>query len=818
MPTAAPKTRSIPILLPFGGVVENAGLSEQPPGTSPQAQNTRSYEPGTDRHRLSQRQGISRFVNDRVNGDFPIQRIHSVSQVLDPRRVVEDVLLMEDLFDGDNGTNITNPNTGRGLDHGYVEFEDEDTVAAGDVPGALTTNTGTVDPVPGDDRIITIQSNQMSIDTSAWAQDTNYARAVRLVGPDNLNELDFTRKYVIEVDITTIVASGDDQADDAQYWMGVWLRGRPDTTKQYLFLGIVREAGTSQMQVHLSEFDDMLNPVRKSIDIAPMDAGVHKLQIYVNRNYLECWLDGTQYVRTDISGLTAYSDGLGDHHWGLCFIRHRTAGAWTTTAHTPLFNNLRLYSGTESASRRQHKVVVVSDGDVKVLDNFRRTWGDPGGTMPAFDSNIRKVQCVELFQKIYWASGDDYKVYNANTNNVADWNGTGTSDTRPTLADPPESGELPGGDGKYGLNGARDFDGYARCPLINKFRGAIYLAGKADEPFNVFKCVNGDPEDWVYGGPDPGDAVAFNNSPVGEIGDAVRCLLPLHESRMGFLCDKSFYALTGDPATDGELVKISGEVGGVGPDCACIGEGRNVFWMSKIGLHVMSPNAFNIDRTNRVSENRLDKTLRELDHNLNDVELQWDEFRRGVSIFVQPRNGDPVFGWFWDVRDNAFHPDFFPENIGPMTSYVFNSDNLADRVMLLGGEDGRVRMWDDSAMWDDGEPIDSFIDVPLVTGSTQGFDIRTTRLDLLLGEQTTSVKIDVSGHRDPVKLLNGAGRMFTVTLAGPGGHTISRRSIGSALWMRIRSNQTNDVPKQRWSLESAKMDLLPGGTVKGKSW
>lgn len=798
--------------MPFLGIVENAALTDQPRGTTPESRNVRNYNPLTDRHEISQRAGLARYASQRLNGANAGQDLNQVSQVLDHRRVVEDELLMEDAFDGSNGTFLGNPNT-RDMPHAFVEFEDDDTVASLDVPEALTTQTAE------GDRIITIQSNQMHIDTSAWATDTNYFRALRVQGPDEIDELDFTREYVIEVDITTIVAGGVDQADDAQYWMGVWLRGRPDEVdveeRQYLFLGIVREAGTTQMQVHLSKFDDMLNPVRQSADIAPMDAAVHKLQIFVNRHYLECWLDGTQYIRTDISGLTLYSDQAGDHHWGLLFGRYRTANTWSATAHTPLFNNLKLYSGKQPANRRIHKLVGVSGGNVRVRDVLTGDFADSGGTMPAVLASIRRVLSVEIFQKIYYASGSDYKVYNANTNNTADWNGL--SD-RASPGDVPAAGELPGGNGKYGLHGASTYDDNARCPLVEKYQGAAMLAGKSDEPFNVFKSKNGDPEDFAYGGTDPGDAVAFNNSNVGEVGAAVRALVRMHENRMGFGCDKEFWALVGDPATDGELTQISSKIGIAGPRAWCGGEGREIFWLDRGGFYAMSPNAFNIDRTARISEFKLDRTLNSLDLDNLDIEMQYNTRRHGIDIFLTPRDGGEPFGYFWDQRDNAFNPDFYPDEMGAIASHHWKTDDLEDGLILIVGDDGYVRWFDPNSMWDDETPIDSSIVIPMRTGMASTHLSTLERMDIMLGPDTTGLNVEVLAHRDPHQMLNGQSKVFEVTLTGGGPNTIIQRALGSALWIRVKSHLTDRIKKQRWSIQEIEADMGEGGRSRGPRW
>jgi hypothetical protein len=70
-----PEPQEIPSPFPVGGVDVSCEFSRQPPGTAADAENVRSFDTLEDRMRGGSRPGLSKFIDERVNGVSVIQHL-----------------------------------------------------------------------------------------------------------------------------------------------------------------------------------------------------------------------------------------------------------------------------------------------------------------------------------------------------------------------------------------------------------------------------------------------------------------------------------------------------------------------------------------------------------------------------------------------------------------------------------------------------------------------------------------------------------------------------------------------------------------------
>jgi hypothetical protein len=68
----------LPIQFPFKGLSDNVGFSEQPQGTTRDAQNVRGIDPTNGRIRGAQRSGMSKFNTNQINGSNKIADLQTV--------------------------------------------------------------------------------------------------------------------------------------------------------------------------------------------------------------------------------------------------------------------------------------------------------------------------------------------------------------------------------------------------------------------------------------------------------------------------------------------------------------------------------------------------------------------------------------------------------------------------------------------------------------------------------------------------------------------------------------------------------------------
>ena len=63
------------VQFPSKGIIENFAFTDQPPTTSVDLQNVRSYDPGTGRSRGGQRSGLEKYNDNQIGAGGVIQDI-----------------------------------------------------------------------------------------------------------------------------------------------------------------------------------------------------------------------------------------------------------------------------------------------------------------------------------------------------------------------------------------------------------------------------------------------------------------------------------------------------------------------------------------------------------------------------------------------------------------------------------------------------------------------------------------------------------------------------------------------------------------------
>jgi len=71
--------RTLELEPPLAGISENMAFEQKPPFTSPVMMNMRAYDPDEARARLGQRPGTVKAYTTQVGGDYPIQKVTSIT-------------------------------------------------------------------------------------------------------------------------------------------------------------------------------------------------------------------------------------------------------------------------------------------------------------------------------------------------------------------------------------------------------------------------------------------------------------------------------------------------------------------------------------------------------------------------------------------------------------------------------------------------------------------------------------------------------------------------------------------------------------------
>jgi len=436
-------------------------------------------------------------------------------------------------------------------------------------------------------------------------------------------------------------------------------------------------------------------------------------------------------------------------------------------------------------SVRTLKGVGVAGGTIKgfTAAGFTATSGGSG----ALSATAPFIGSAVFLQKVYYADGANYVVYDPAIDTVSAW----------TAA----AGSLPTGGG-----------GTPR--LICVWRGRVVLSGLISDPQDWFMSAQFDATNFDYS---PAlttatQAVAGNNTEAGLIPDIINAMIPYSDDVLIFLCDNSIWQMTGDPMAGGQIDRVSDIVGGAFGDSWCKDPFGNVYFMgSRGGLYAFHPVPGASAAPIRVSAQRVDEKLMTIDWSKNIVRFAWDDRFQTVMFFITPTAGGVTTNWAYDIRNEAFWPDQFANtNHNPTAVHLMDGDNPNDRVLLVGGRDGYVRMIDLNAKHDDGTAIKSHIYIGPLQAESGVFRMRELRG--ILSETSDDVSVELWSGRSPEDAFISTDPSYACTWSR--GKNYSRRPMTAdqAMYLKLSNNTFGTA----WQYEAVYAELVALGLAAGR--
>jgi hypothetical protein len=436
-----------------------------------------------------------------------------------------------------------------------------------------------------------------------------------------------------------------------------------------------------------------------------------------------------------------------------------------------------------SSSGRVVTLVAVSGGNVYALNPGNTSWtaaiNATGNATPLVTSGL--VRSDANNQKLWFADGMNYCVYDPSVNTVSTWT--------------PDSGTLPD-------------DSNNNTPrLICTWRGRTVLSGIVGDPQNWFMSAISDPQNFNYF-PTPtvsSQAVAGNNSNLGLIGDVVTSLVPYSDDVLIFGGDHTIYMLNGDPMNGGQLDLVSDAIGFAWGIPWCKDPYGNLYFVSnRTGIYQLNP-------TEGTAPQRISQAIEELlvpiDTGANTIRLIWDDRFQGLHVFITPTGViEATTHYFYEQRSNAWWQDQFANvNMNPQTVCVFDGNLPGDRRPLIGSWDGYVRFIDPSNSTDDGTAIDSSVMIgPLLTANMD--EIILKDLQCLLGANSGQVSYKVFVGSTPEIALASTPVSTGTWSAGRNPLSFIRRA-GHAVYVEITSTNA-------WAMEAIRTRFALGGKVR----
>jgi hypothetical protein len=235
--------------------------------------------------------------------------------------------------------------------------------------------------------------------------------------------------------------------------------------------------------------------------------------------------------------------------------------------------------------------------------------------------------------------------------------------------------------------------------------------------------------------------------------DIVTAIIPYTDDVLLIGGTRSIRKFLGNPAEGGINVSVT-EITGVAYGAAwCQSpEGIIYFFGSRGGVYRMDPES---GVPNRLTSMTIDERLADIDLDANVVSLLWDDRAIAVRIYITPISGGPAVNYVWDVRNEAWWPFSYANNVhNPFSIHLLSGTRPEDRIILEYGQDGYVRMVDIDAPTDDGTEINSFMFLGPFS------DAMLIQLETTLSETSNDVTWSVCTSRTEELALTATPRLM----------------------------------------------------------
>lgn len=450
----------------------------------------------------------------------------------------------------------------------------------------------------------------------------------------------------------------------------------------------------------------------------------------------------------------------------------------------PLSINTTYAVSIDEQRPRQSRLLVVAGGTVKAINRKDNTVSSVTAGDNALDQAAPVIYGASYFPDIYFADGKSTKYYRSLNKQITTWTAS--------------AGSLP----SYTVNTGNGGE-VQRPRLICTWNARIVQSGLAGDPQNWFMSAMTDPTDWDYSPSTTCEtmAVAGNASDASEVQDVINALIPWNNDYLVFGMDHSIGQMSGNPAGGGRFDMLSDVTGVAWGRAFALHPDKSLWFIgSRGGLYRFE---LGQQQPARISETTIDERLADLDLAETIIRMQWDDRMQGFLIALTPTDRTTsTTHYFFDTRNQSWFPwQFANVDHNPKVIYLFDGDESADRVMLLGSWDGYVRNLDYDGTADDGTAIDSYVMIgPLQ--SPELVSVMLTSISAVLGTSSSDVTWTLhpgDSAQEAITAPSVSGGTF-----GSGKNRWSRyRVAGHSLFIKLRNNSNN----QSWQMEGLQVTI-----------
>jgi len=308
-------------------------------------------------------------------------------------------------------------------------------------------------------------------------------------------------------------------------------------------------------------------------------------------------------------------------------------------------------------------------------------------------------------------------------------------------------------------------------------------------------------------------AVVGRFSPLGLIPDTITSLMPYNQDLLLFFCESSIWEMSGSPNTETFRMRpVTKVIGGAAGRSWCLGPNGDIFFVSSRGgiynLQLQAP-------PRRISANRIDEFMSDVDVANSYINLTWNEEAQGFHIHITPHVAAATKHLFYDVRTDGWFVDKYGStDLDPSAVLAINDRTSTKREVVLGCRDGALRYQTvgDSQTTDNGTAIDSFVLLGPFGSQDRERAMMITGLRGTIGSGSQPVDYEVL-RGDTADEASSADPVATGTWNDARSTVDRQRASGASLFIKVKGG--GDPP---WTFERVLASTRMTGRVFGRTF
>jgi len=368
--------------------------------------------------------------------------------------------------------------------------------------------------------------------------------------------------------------------------------------------------------------------------------------------------------------------------------------------------------------------------------------GDGLGLIAAGVAPISGKLSADSFDGIlYWVGGGISNKWEPVPNTVAAW----SADGHPT----------------YTLPGATE-EGTTTLTLLKQFRGRLAGSGVEDTPFAIYAPAIAEPNTWNTGELAEGRAVVLGVGRNVTVGEPIVGFEVLSNNALLVACTNSMYVALGDLGDlAAEIPRITGNTGCSGPNALATTADGIVAVHSPEGLFVVAGQGEPIPISKAILSEYIQFPRTERGNYT--VTLLRDPARCGMHIWLTKTTGSSLHFWYdeltggYEAGRGGFFPETYAGDIEPTCGVVWKGRPV------IGTRSGRIVEFDDTVASDLGEAFTSYCPFSWMGPGVIDGDIIMHRGDVLLGNDSDTVKVRLYGGGNAEQVFQTTARRLLAT-------------------------------------------------------